>query len=96
MKMPVIFSGHGSPMVALEHNAITQEMNRVGQDVLANFGKPKAILAISAHWFTPGTYIQTAAEPDQIYDVPGKIPGERLFAPVPGRGAAFGRESFRK
>ena len=28
-------------MVALEHNAITQEMNRVGQDVLANLASPR-------------------------------------------------------
>lgn len=85
MKMPVIFSGHGSPMVALEHNAITQEMNRVGQDVLANFGKPKAILAISAHWFTPGTYIQTAADPDQIYDMYG-FPDALYQAKYPVKG----------
>lgn len=42
MKMPIIFSGHGSPMIALENNEITQTMKAVGDSI----DKPKAILTI--------------------------------------------------
>jgi len=70
-KMPVIFSGHGSPMIALEHSEITKAMEAVGKEVVEKYGKPKAILAISAHWYTRGTYVQSAPRPKQIYDMYG-------------------------
>ena len=70
-KTPVIFTGHGSPMLAIDENDLTREMQRVGADVLTSEDKPKAILAISAHWDVPGTYIQSAKEPRQIYDMCG-------------------------
>ena len=69
MRIPVIFSGHGSPMVALDHNDITAGMEEAGRNVIAKYGKPKAILAISAHWYTRGTYTQSAEQPKQIYDM---------------------------
>ena len=34
MRMPVIFSGHGSPMVALEDNEITHGMQKVGEETI--------------------------------------------------------------
>ena len=71
MRTPVIFSGHGSPMIALEDNAITAGMEAVGKNVITKYGKPKAILAISAHWYTRGTCIQSAEQPKQIYDMYG-------------------------
>ena len=68
-RMPVVFSGHGDPMIALRDDEITRGMRRVGDDILAKYGKPKAILSISAHWYKKGTFIQTTAEPKQIYDI---------------------------
>lgn len=62
-KMPVIFSGHGSPMIALAHNDLTAAFNHIGQEVISRFGKPKAILSICAHWYADGTYIQSAENP---------------------------------
>lgn len=59
-KMPVIFSGHGSPMIALAHNDLTAAFNHIGQEVISRFGKPKAILSICVHWYADGTYIQSA------------------------------------
>lgn len=67
--MPVIFSGHGSPMIALEQNDITEGMARVGQTVLEKYGRPKAILMVSAHWYTHGTFVQSAPEPRQVGNV---------------------------
>lgn len=85
IRMPVIFSGHGSPMTALDMNDITAGMRAVGESVLKIFGKPKAILAISAHWFTEGTFIQSAAQPKQEYDFEG-FPEElsQVVYPVTG------------
>ncbi len=70
-RMPVIFSGHGSPMIALQDDELTRGMRQIGEKVLQQYGKPKAILAISAHWYTKGTFVQTAEEPEQIYDMYG-------------------------
>ena len=67
MKMPVIFVGHGSPMNAIEDNEFTKEWERIGQKL----PKPKAILAISAHWYTDGTKTSDIEVPNQIYDMYG-------------------------
>ena len=63
MKLPVIFAGHGSPMIALEDNELTKEFQKIGERVVSEFEKPKAILSFSAHWFTRGTYVQSDPEP---------------------------------
>lgn len=84
-RMPVVFSGHGSPMVALEHNKITEGMEKVGQDIISGYGKPKAILAVSAHWFTRGTFIQSNPNPKQIYDMYG-FPAELYKVRYPVKG----------
>jgi 4,5-DOPA dioxygenase extradiol len=66
-KMPVLFVGHGSPMIGVEHNAFTKSLNRLGEAL----PRPKAIAVASAHWVTPGTYVATQASPKQIYDFYG-------------------------
>lgn len=71
MKMPVIFVGHGSPMIAISHNEHTEELKKVGDYVLKTYGKPKAILMISGHWYQNDFYIQTDEHPKQIYDMYG-------------------------
>jgi 4,5-DOPA dioxygenase extradiol len=87
IRMPVIFAGHGSPMTAMDKNDITAGMRAVGESILQIFGKPKAILSISAHWVTEGTYVQGAAQPRQVYDFQG-FPEEltKLEYPVTGCG----------
>ena len=66
-RMPAIFVGHGSPMNALDDNAYT----RVWQSFAERFARPKAILAISAHWTTHGTAVTAMAEPKTIHDFGG-------------------------
>ena len=73
-KMPAVFVGHGSPMIALDHNELTDTYNRLGKRILEEFGKPRAILMISAHWYTHGTLVQSAAKPRQVYDMYGFPP----------------------
>lgn len=64
--MPAIFVGHGSPMNAIEDNRYTREWHKLGKRI-----RPKAILMISAHWFTNGTFTQDAPDPEIINDMYG-------------------------
>lgn len=65
--MPALFIGHGSPMNALQDNRYTQSWQRLGQQI----PRPKAILAISAHWTTRGTAVTAMAAPATIHDFGG-------------------------
>lgn len=66
-KAPVLFIGHGSPMNALMDTAFTQRLAKLGQTL----EKPKAILVVSAHWLTRGTWVATSPNPETIYDFGG-------------------------
>ena len=70
-KMPVVFTGHGSPKLALEDTEVTRELTHLGERIVREFGKPRAILAVSAHWYAPGTFVQSAPHPRQVYDMYG-------------------------
>lgn len=85
--MPVIFVGHGSPMMALEKNDISKKFKEVGDEVIEKFGRPKAILCISAHWFTRGSYTNTQEKPEQVYDMYG-FPEELYKVKYPVNGNA--------
>ena len=56
-KMPVLFLGHGSPMNAVEENIFVQGFRNISKEI----PKPNAIICISAHWLTEGTFV-TAME----------------------------------
>lgn len=66
-KMPVLFVGHGTPMNAIEDNAFTAQWEKLSQRI----PRPRAILAVSAHWFTRGTRVQSSPAPGMIYDMYG-------------------------
>lgn len=66
-KTPVLFLGHGSPMNIVLENSFTQSLVELGK----NIPKPKAILVVSAHWQTKGTFITASATPEIIYDFYG-------------------------
>ena len=66
-KWPVLFIGHGSPRNALKDNTFTQSLTKLG----SKLGKPNAILVISAHWQTAGTYVSINPKPRVIYDFGG-------------------------
>jgi 4,5-DOPA dioxygenase extradiol len=66
-QMPVLFIGHGNPMNAIEENTFTKEMRVLGNKIT----KPKAILMISAHWETKGTFVTAQEKPPTIHDFGG-------------------------
>jgi len=66
-KMPVLFMGHGSPMNAIEDNEFTKTWKKLGSEL----GKPTAILCISAHWETKGTFVTAMDKPKTIHDFGG-------------------------
>lgn len=65
--MPVLFLGHGSPMNAIEENEFVAGF----REVAANIPRPEAILCISAHWETRGTYVTAMEKPRTIHDFGG-------------------------
>lgn len=65
--MPALFIGHGSPMNAIEDNAFSQEWKRIARSI----PKPVAILFISAHWLTRGTFVTFMKKPRTIHDFAG-------------------------
>ncbi len=66
-RMPVLFLGHGSPMNAIEENEFVNGFRKVGQEIQ----RPNAILCVSAHWETRGTYVTAMNHPPTIHDFGG-------------------------
>jgi len=67
VKMPVLFLGHGSPMNAIEENEFVAGFRKISTEIHT----PKAILCVSAHWETRGTFVTAMEHPRTIHDFGG-------------------------
>lgn len=79
--MPTIFIGHGSPMNGIESNEFSQSW----ADLATNIPVPKAVLVVSAHWYTHGTFVTAMDFPSTIHDF-GGFPQALFEAQYPAPG----------
>jgi 4,5-DOPA dioxygenase extradiol len=65
--MPILFVGHGTPMNAIEDNAFSRGWKEAARAIPT----PRAILCVSAHWETRGTFVTAMEQPRTIHDFGG-------------------------
>jgi 4,5-DOPA dioxygenase extradiol len=89
--MPVLFLGHGSPMNAIEENAFVGGWREAGRLI----PKPVAVLCVSAHWETSGTFVTAMEKPETIHDFSG-FPKALYDVQYPAPGNAILAEEIKQ
>lgn len=87
-KLPVLFTSHGNPMdipMSREQRPFWNTLFKLGKDLQAHY-EVKAVVVVSAHWCTKGTYVNMSGEQKQIYDYYG-FPKEYYEVKYQAKGA---------
>jgi 4,5-DOPA dioxygenase extradiol len=69
--LPALFLSHGSPMLALDPGPTGPFLQQLGRTITTRLGKPKAILAVSAHSLAREPVLLAAPEHQAVYDFGG-------------------------
>lgn len=72
--LPPLFVSHGSPMIALEPGATGAFFGRLGRTIDREFGRPRAIVAVSAHTATRQPVLLGAKRHETVHDFYGFPP----------------------
>jgi 4,5-DOPA dioxygenase extradiol len=71
---PALFVSHGSPMTALEPGTAGRFMRDLGEGIVSTFGKPRALLVISAHSLSRESMVSAAPLHQAVHDFGGFSP----------------------
>ncbi|SDH20346.1 dioxygenase family protein [Mucilaginibacter gossypii] len=72
-KLPVLFTSHGNPMnipMSRDENPFWNSLFELGNTLQQRYDV-KAVVVVSAHWCTRGTFVNISREQEQIYDYYG-------------------------
>ncbi|HSI59011.1 MAG TPA: class III extradiol ring-cleavage dioxygenase [Ideonella sp.] len=69
--LPSLYVSHGSPMTALDAGEAGEFWRRLGPAIDAAYGRPRAVLAVSAHSLTREPVLLAAARHEAVYDFSG-------------------------
>lgn len=69
-RLPALFIGHGSPYNLFKGNDFTHSLKEFGYRFFSKYN-PRAIILISAHWLTRGTFLTGGDNPRMVYDYYG-------------------------